>query len=60
MKLGFFTDSHYSTAELSGVNVKGVFQGHYHLGKESEYHGISYMTFRAMCQYEDAFWTITL
>lgn len=55
----------YNGAELREIiesekNVKGVFQGHYHLGQESEYHGISYTSFRAMCQYEDAFWTIEL
>ena len=44
----------------SAGNVKGVFQGHYHLGKETELDGISYTSFRAMCQYEDAYWTIEL
>lgn len=41
--------------EESGT-VKAVYQGHYHLGKQSNYKGISYTSFQAMCQYEDAFW----
>lgn len=44
----------------SSGNVKAVFQGHYHPGKESEYDGIRYMTFPAMCERENAFFILTL
>lgn len=35
-------------------NVRGVYQGHYHKGNRLELNGISYVTFQAMCSYEDA------
>lgn len=37
--------------------VKAVFQGHYHLGNKSEHDGIRYVTFFAMCENENAFFT---
>lgn len=39
--------------EESG-KVRGVFQGHYHWGMESEVNGIKYTTLKAMCENEDA------
>lgn len=45
--------------EESG-RVKAVFQGHYHPGHESESKGISYRTFPAMCEMEDAYYIIEI
>lgn len=39
--------------EESG-KVRGVFQGHYHWGMESEVNGIKYVTLKAMCENDDA------
>lgn len=43
-------------AEESGV-VRTVYQGHYHNGTRSEKKGIRYVTFPAMCQWENMFFT---
>lgn len=40
--------------------VKTVFQGHYHAGEESEYDGIKYITYPAMCENEKAYFTVEL
>ena len=40
--------------------VKTVFQGHYHKGNASELNGISYLTLRALCEYEDAYTVIDI
>ena len=47
-------DSIFSIINESGV-VRAVFQGHYHLGQESEYDGIRYLTLPAMCEGENRF-----
>lgn len=36
-------------------NVKAVFQGHYHAGKQSIHHAVRYITFPAMCENEHAY-----
>jgi len=53
----------YNDTELREVferngNVKTVFQGHYHQGKESEYNGIHYITYPAMCTNENAYFIV--
>ena len=37
--------------------VKAVFQGHYHPGCRNVWHGIRYITFPAMCESENAYFT---
>lgn len=41
-----------SLLEQSGV-VKAVFQGHCHIGSQSEHGGINYVTLKAMCVYDN-------
>ena len=43
--------------EKSG-KVKSVFQGHYHKGAENETGGIKYITLKAMCENEKAYYII--
>ncbi|MBQ2940634.1 MAG: metallophosphoesterase [Clostridia bacterium] len=43
--------------EKSG-KVKSVFQGHYHKGAENETDGIKYITLKAMCENEKAYYII--
>ena len=38
--------------------VKTVFQGHYHAGKNSEINGIKYITFPALCEDKNAYFTV--
>lgn len=38
--------------------VCGVYQGHYHPGAKSEYNGIQYITFPAMCENEGAYYIL--
>lgn len=40
--------------------VKAVFQGHYHPGYRSEYHGVRYVTLPAMCENENAFFVFDI
>lgn len=40
--------------------VKKVFQGHYHSGCKSEFNGICYETYPAMCEKEKAYYVIEL
>ena len=37
--------------------VKTVYQGHYHPGNKSRHGGIDYVTFPAVCEYENAYFT---
>lgn len=41
-------------------NVKTVFQGHYHPGKNSEFDGIHYVTLPAVCENEKAYYIIEI
>ena len=45
--------------EQSG-KVKGVFRGHFHTGNASEYNGISYKTYPAMCETENGWFVAEL
>ncbi len=45
--------------EKSG-KVKAVFQGHYHLGCESEINGIRYVTYPAMCVAEQRYFVVEI
>ncbi len=45
--------------EESG-KVKKVFQGHFHPGNKVEHNGIEYVTFPAMCENENCFYTIEI
>ena len=42
---------------LDSGKVKAVYQGHYHPGCRNERNGIRYITFPAMCESENAFFT---
>ena len=52
-------DAIFRMIEASG-KVKAVYQGHYHPGMRSEYNGIAYVAFPAMCENEDAYFTIEI
>ena len=52
-------DTIFRMIEACG-KVKAVYQGHYHPGKRSEYNGIPYVAFPAMCENEDAYFTIEI
>ena len=50
-----------NAAEMRGIlenagNVRGVFQGHYHWGHENDVNGIRYITLKAMCENDDAYY----
>ena len=54
-----------NASELRGIlegsgKVRGVFQGHYHWGMESEVNGIKYTTLKAMCENDDAYYIFEL
>lgn len=53
----FNADKLCTMIEKNG-NVRAVYQGHYHPGMKSEYNGIQYITFPAMCENEDAYYII--
>lgn len=53
-----FNDSEIRKILKNNNNVKTVFQGHYHPGKSSEFDGIHYVTFPAMCENEKAYYII--
>lgn len=38
--------------------VRAVYQGHYHPGKSSEYNGIEYITYPAMCENHNAYYIV--
>lgn len=40
--------------------VKAVYQGHYHLGRESKHGNMEYFTFPAMCENEDAYYVLNI
>ena len=52
-------DALFAMIHQSGC-VKTVFQGHYHPGCRSEYHGIGYITLPAMCENEFAYWVFEI
>lgn len=61
-------DEHYrlnNEAELRAAleesgKVRKVFQGHYHNGSRSCHGGIEYLTLKAMCENENAYWVMEL
>lgn len=55
----------FNTGELFDMidrskKVRAVYQGHYHPGQRSEYNGIQYIAFPAMCENENAYYVIDL
>lgn len=52
----------YNADEINDIifksnRVKAVYQGHYHPGMSSNYRGVRYITFPAMCENEKAYYT---
>jgi len=41
-------------------SVRAVFQGHYHTGARAEYGGVDYVTLRAMCEHENAYFILEI
>ena len=55
----------YNTAEINRLiresgKVRAVFQGHYHAGAENIYGGITYKTFPAMCESDNAVFVLEI
>lgn len=55
-----FNDAQLRKIFESSSIVKTVFQGHYHPGNRCIHNGIQYVTFSAMSDGEDAFWTVEI